>query len=138
MSARSSQIGAMAEGMAGNTKLSSFFQVDFEMQGLASNYQTSNGWTPRLRHFWGQAELPNGFSVLAGQAFSLLRPNRKLIAVGTEWGPVTEDQGTMVRTHPTVSRSSASHITSLAARLRSPYHSKVLKQSSAAATFLTP
>ena len=69
--ARRSRINVSSSDDApGNIKLSSLIQVDFDTTD--GNALTSNSRHPRLRLAYGQAALPNGVTVRAGQVRTIL------------------------------------------------------------------
>ncbi len=96
MSSRISQVGFLAQGNAGNAKLSGFWQIDFEQQGTSTNFNSSNSFVPRIRQAWGRVELPSGWVISAGQMYTLNSLNRKLAYNLTEWTATNEDQATDV------------------------------------------
>ncbi len=105
MTAQNSQLGFMFQGNTGKTKLTGFWQIDFNgpvssgtaagVSGVANpGIVNSNNFYPRIRHAWGRAEMPNGWTFMGGQSWFLGMMNRKLITQLTEWYPVGDDNQT--------------------------------------------
>jgi hypothetical protein len=90
-SARQSRIGLLFGGMAGQTKISGLWESDFLSSGTTSNSTESNSYTMRIRQFWGQANLASGWSVAAGQMWSLITSGKNGIAPRAEAVPLTID-----------------------------------------------
>jgi hypothetical protein len=90
-SARQSRIGLLATGTAGTTKLSGLWESDFLAAGISSNSNESNSYALRIRQFWGQAALANGWSFLGGQMWSLITTNKLGIAPRQEFVPLLID-----------------------------------------------
>jgi TolA-binding protein len=88
-SARGSRPIIVATGMAGSTKLTGYFEMDFLGQAPTANYVETNSFTPRQRQLWMQAEFKNGVTFTAGQFWSLLTTDRKGIATRSEFIPTT-------------------------------------------------
>jgi len=76
-SGRQSQITMRADGKVGNMKLTGYYEADFLSSGTTSNNNQTNSYTLRQRQAWGQAAFDNGWSVVAGQMWTLLTENRK-------------------------------------------------------------
>jgi hypothetical protein len=85
-SARQSKITTFAEGKLANADLSSYVSADFLSSGTGSNSNQTNSYTLRLRQAWGQVKFDNGFSFLAGQAWSLVTENGASIAPDDDLG----------------------------------------------------
>ncbi len=105
MTAQNSQIGFMFQGNAAKTKLTGFWQIDFNgpynsstaaaVSGAGTpGIVNSNNFYPRLRHAWGRVETESGWKFTAGQTWFLGMMNRKLIDQLTEWYPVGDDNQT--------------------------------------------
>ncbi len=75
--ARQSRLTMLAESKIGAAKLTGYFETDFLGAGTTSNNRQSNSYVFRQRQIWGQASFDNGFSVTAGQMWSLATENRK-------------------------------------------------------------
>jgi len=89
--ARASRMTLLAVSKAGGTTLSGYYEMDFLGAGPSSNQVQTNAFYPRLRQAWGQAELPGGWTVAAGQYWTLLTSNRKGIALRSEFIPNVAD-----------------------------------------------
>ena len=90
-SARASRLTLLAEGAAGETKLTGYYEVDFLGQAPTANQVQTNAFTPRQRQLWAQAAFGNGVTLTAGQFWSLITTNRKGIATRAEYIPNTLD-----------------------------------------------
>jgi hypothetical protein len=88
-SARATRLTLLAEGMAGKTKFTGYYEIDFLGQAPNANQVQTNSFNPRQRQLWAQAAFSNGFTITAGQFWSLLTTNRKGIAVRAEFVPNT-------------------------------------------------
>src|SRR5208283_561756 len=89
--ARGSQLSLLIQGAAGDTKLRGYVEADFLGAAPTANYVQSSAWTPRLRQAWVQIERPSGWTITAGQMWSLLTSNRQGIANLTELKPMGVD-----------------------------------------------
>jgi hypothetical protein len=89
--ARQSRISLLADAKVGDAKLSGYFEGDFLGTGVTSNNRESNSYVFRYRQFWGSAALSNGFSVSAGQMWTLATENKKGIANRGEALPMMID-----------------------------------------------
>jgi uncharacterized coiled-coil protein SlyX len=89
--ARNSEFSLLLQGTAGNTKLTGYVETDFLGAAPTANYVESNSWTPRLRQLWVQLDRPSGWTITAGQTWSLLTTNEKGIATLAELRPSTQD-----------------------------------------------
>src|SRR5215475_6942120 len=89
--ARNSELSLLLQGTAGNTKLKGYVETDFLGAAPTANYVESNSWTPRLRQLWVQFDRPSGWTITAGQTWSLLTTNQKGIATLAELRPGTSD-----------------------------------------------
>src|SRR5215472_12565664 len=89
--ARNSELSLLAQGAAGNTRLRGYVETDFLGAAPTANYVESSSWTPRLRQLWVQLERPSGWTVTAGQMWSLLTTNRQGITNLEELRPIGED-----------------------------------------------
>jgi hypothetical protein len=94
--ARTSQLSLLIQTASGNTKLRGYIETDFLGASPTSNYVQSSSWTPRLRQAWTQIEWPSGWTVTAGQMWSLLTTNRHGIANLEELRPRDEDASHVV------------------------------------------
>ncbi|HET6931565.1 MAG TPA: hypothetical protein VFI45_14665 [Candidatus Acidoferrum sp.] len=89
--ARGSQLSLLIQGAAGDTKLKGYVEADFLGAAPTANYVQSSAWTPRLRQAWVQIDRPSGWTITAGQMWSLLTSNRQGIANLTELKPMGVD-----------------------------------------------
>jgi hypothetical protein len=89
--ARNSEFSLLVQGTAGSTKLKGYVETDFLGAAPTANYVESNSWTPRLRQLWVQLDRPSGWTITAGQTWSLLTTNQQGIATLAELRPGTED-----------------------------------------------
>jgi len=90
-SARNSELSLLVQGTAGSTKLKGYVEADFLGAAPTANYVESNSWTPRLRQLWVQLDKPSGWTITAGQTWSLLTANQQGIACLAELRPGGED-----------------------------------------------
>ena len=74
---RMSRLSLLIQGASGNTKLRGYLETDFLGAAPTANYVQSSSWTPRLRQAWTQIEWPSGWTITAGQMWSLLTTNRR-------------------------------------------------------------
>lgn len=88
--ARQSRATLLAEGQAGNVKLTGYYEVDFLGAAPTANENQSNSFNLRQRQLFGKVAT-NGWSVTAGQTWSLLTMNRKAADARAEWIPATID-----------------------------------------------
>jgi hypothetical protein len=88
-SARSTRMTLLAEGMAGSTKLTGYYELDFLGQAPTANQVETNSFNPRQRQLWAQADFSNGLTLTAGQDWSLITTDRKGIATRAEFIPNT-------------------------------------------------
>jgi hypothetical protein len=89
-SARNSELSLLVQG-TGSTKLKGYVEADFLRAAPTANYLESNSWTPRLRQLWVQLDKPSGWTITAGQTWSLLTTNQQGIASLAELRPGGED-----------------------------------------------
>jgi TolA-binding protein len=90
-SGRQSQINMKAEGKIANTKFTGYYEADFLSAGVTSNNNQTNSYTLRQRQAWGQAAFDNGFTVTAGQMWTLATENKKGTDNLSEARPMTID-----------------------------------------------
>jgi hypothetical protein len=74
-SGRQSKATVFVDGKLANVDLSSYISTDFLSSGVTSTSTETNSYTLRLRQAWAQAKFNNGWSFLAGQAWSLVTEN---------------------------------------------------------------
>jgi hypothetical protein len=96
LSARSSRLFLLAEGKAGDARLTGYWELDFLGQAPTANQLQSNSFTPRIRQAWGQVDFKNGFTVTAGQTWSLITTDRQGIATRSEFIPSTIESSYVV------------------------------------------
>jgi hypothetical protein len=96
LSGRSSRLSLLAEGKAGDSKLTGYWELDFLGQAPTANQLQSNSFTPRIRQAWGQVDFKNGFTVTAGQTWSLITTDRQGIATRAEFIPSTIESSYVV------------------------------------------
>ncbi len=89
-SGRQSKSTVFVEGRVGNADLSSYVSADFLSAGVTSTSTSTNGYTLRLRQAWGQLKFDNGWSFLAGQAWSLVTEDAKGIMVDDDMGKTND------------------------------------------------
>jgi len=89
--ARNSEFSLLLPGTAGSAKLKGYVETDFLGAAPTANYVESNSWTPRLRQLWVQLDRPSGWTITAGQTWSLLTMNQHGIATLSELRPSTQD-----------------------------------------------
>jgi len=89
--ARNSEFSLLFQATTGSTKLKGYVETDFLGAAPTANYVESNSWTPRLRQLWVEVDRPSGWTITAGQTWSLLTTNEKGIATLSELRPSTED-----------------------------------------------
>jgi hypothetical protein len=94
--ARRSQLSLLLQGSAGTTKIRGYVETDFLGAAPTANYVQSSSWTPRLKQVWTQLEWSSGWSITAGQMWSLLTTNRRGIANLQEWTPGDQDSNEVV------------------------------------------
>lgn len=94
--ARHSALSLLIQASAGGANLRGFVETDFLGAAPTANYVQSSSWTPRLRQAWTQLEWPSGWSITAGQMWSLLTTNRRGMAILEEWRPGVPDAGLVV------------------------------------------
>jgi hypothetical protein len=83
-SGRQSRISLLAQGKWGTTNLTGYFETDFLGAGVTSNNNQSNSYVLRQRQIWGQAAFHNGWTITAGQMWSLVTETRKGLDARTE------------------------------------------------------
>lgn len=88
---RNSELSLLVQCATGNTKLQGYVEADFLGAAPTANYVESNSWTPRLRQLWVQIDKPSGWTITAGQTWSLLTTNEHGIATLAELRPSTSD-----------------------------------------------
>jgi hypothetical protein len=84
-SARQTLLSLRAEGKAGNSTLTGYFETDFLGAGSGASEVQSDGYSNRIRQLWGRVQFPNRWTFAAGQMWSLLTTNRTGIENLTEF-----------------------------------------------------
>jgi len=90
-SGRQSRIALLAEGKLPKTTLRGYYESDFLSAGTTSNDNQSNSYTLRIRQAWAQAALQNGWTLTAGQMWSLATEYRSGLSNMQEAVPLTID-----------------------------------------------
>ena len=86
--ARQSRLSLLAEGHIGATKATGYYEVDFLGAAPTANENQSNSFNLRQRQLWASAST-YGLTFTGGQQWSLFTLNRKGIANGKEFLPMT-------------------------------------------------
>ncbi len=89
--ARQSRATLLAETSIGNAKVTGYYEGDFLGAGTTSNNRQSNSYVFRQRQLWANVTWTNGFSVAAGQMWSLVTESKKGIANRQEAFPLQID-----------------------------------------------
>lgn len=91
LTARQSRLSLLGESKVGDTKLTGYWEADWLGTGVTSNNRQSNSYVLRQRVIYGQAAFRSGFSVTAGQMWSLITEDKKGIQNRQELPPLTID-----------------------------------------------
>ena len=93
MSARQSRLAILAQGpQAGNNRAEGFIEFDFLGAAPTANSNESNSYSPRIRQAYGvYTNVSSGFSLLAGQAWSLAALYKGGLTQRNEAIPLTID-----------------------------------------------
>ena len=89
--ARQSRLSLLAEAKLANAKIGGYYEADYLGAGTTSNNRQSNSYVWRTRQAWAQASFDSGFSVTAGQMWSLATETRKGINNRQESSPMMID-----------------------------------------------
>ncbi len=89
-SGRQSKATVFVSGKLANVDLSSYISTDFLSAGVTSTPTSTNSYTLRLRQAWAQAKFDNGWSFLAGQAWSLATENGRGISPDDDMGKTND------------------------------------------------
>ena len=89
--ARQSRLSLLVEGKLNNVKIGGYYEADYLGAGTTSNNRQSNSYLWRTRQAFAQAAWENGFSLTAGQMWTLATENRKGISNRQEWIPMLID-----------------------------------------------
>src|SRR5271157_1022850 len=91
-SARDSRLSLLVQAnLNSTTKLTGYYETDFLGAAPTANFVQASGWTPRLRQAFVQIDKESGWTVTAGQFWSLMTTNRQGIATRAEFLPSTSD-----------------------------------------------
>jgi hypothetical protein len=90
-SARDTRLSLLGQANAGSTKLTGYVEVDFLGAAPTANFVQSSSFTPRIRQAFMQMDTDSGWTVTAGQFWSLLTTDRKGVAPRSEWIPNVMD-----------------------------------------------
>lgn len=90
-SGRQSRITLLAEGKMPKSTLRGYYESDFLSAGTTSNDNQSNSYTLRQRQVWAQAALNSGWTLTAGQMWSLATEDKSGLTNGQEATPLTID-----------------------------------------------
>ena len=90
-SGRQSRLSLLAEGKLPSGTMRGYYEMDFLSAGTTSNNNQSNSYTMRQRQAWAQYEMNSGWTLTAGQMWSLATEYRKGLTNNTEATPLTID-----------------------------------------------
>ena len=90
-SARQSRLSLLAQGKLDSSNLTGYVETDFLGTGVTSNNNESNSYVMRVRQFWGQAAMHDGWSFTGGQMWSLVTETKVGEDNRTEALPMTID-----------------------------------------------
>lgn len=90
-SGRQSRLSLLAQGSWGTTKLIGYYEMDFLGAGVTSNNNQSNSYVLRQRQIYGQAAFHNGWTVTAGQMWSLVTETKVGLDNRSEAAPLQID-----------------------------------------------
>ncbi|MBT9331579.1 hypothetical protein [Paracidobacterium acidisoli] len=90
-SGRQSRISLLAEGRLPSATLRGYYESDFLSAGTTSNDNQSNSYTMRIRQAWAQAALQSGWTLTAGQMWSLATEYKSGLSNRAEAIPLTID-----------------------------------------------
>jgi hypothetical protein len=89
---RQSRIAALVEGPEGRIHAEAYVETDFGGAGGTANYNESNSFSPRVRHFYADLkDRDTGFFFLFGQAWSMVTAQKQGLEVRNENIPQTID-----------------------------------------------
>jgi hypothetical protein len=89
--ARQTRATLLAETTIGSAKVSGYYEGDFLGAGTTSNNRQSNSYVFRQRQVWGNVTWASGFTIAAGQMWSLVTETKKGIANRQEAFPLQID-----------------------------------------------
>jgi hypothetical protein len=87
---RQSRPTVFVSSRAGNVDFSAYVSTDFLSAGVTSTATQTNSYTLRLRQAWGQVKFTHGWSVLGGQAWSLLTESKYGIGPSDDTGKTND------------------------------------------------
>ncbi len=90
-SGRQSRLALLVQGKTGTMNLTGYYEMDFLSAGVTSNNNQSNSYTMRQRQVWAQAAFQSGWTLTAGQMWSLVAETRKGLDNRTEANPMQID-----------------------------------------------
>ncbi len=90
-SGRQSRLAIKAQGKLPWGSLTGYYELDWLGTGITSNNNQSNSYVMRQRQLWAEAALNSGWTVSAGQMWSLATETTKGTSNGTEILPGTID-----------------------------------------------
>ena len=90
-SGRQSRISLLAQGTLPMSVLRGYYEADFLSAGTTSNDNESNSYTLRQRQAWAQAALNSGWTLTAGQMWSLATEYDRGLGNRSEEVPATID-----------------------------------------------
>ena len=89
---RQSRLQALVEGPEGRIHAESYVETDFGGAGGTANYNESNSFSPRVRHFYADLnDKDTGFFFLFGQTWSMVTAQKAGLEVRNENIPQTID-----------------------------------------------
>jgi hypothetical protein len=88
---RQSRLSFLAEGGGDNYKVRGYYEMDWLGSCDSSNSRQSNSYCMRQRQLWAQVAAANGWTLTAGQMWSLATETRKGLDNRTEATPLTID-----------------------------------------------
>jgi hypothetical protein len=95
-SARQTRPTIYIDGRLSNVDFSSYVSGDFLSAGVTSTATQTNSYTFRVRQAWGQAKFDNGWSILGGQAWSLVTEGKAGIAPSDDLGKTNDARPTTI------------------------------------------
>ncbi len=90
-SGRQSRLSLLAEGKLPSATLRAYYETDFLSAGTTSNDNQSNSYPLRLRQAWAQMDFNSGWTITAGQMWSLATEYRHGLVNNAEAIPLTID-----------------------------------------------
>lgn len=90
-SARQSRLALKAVGHLPKVTLTGYYEMDWLGTGITSNNNQSNSYVIRQRQVWLEAAMKSGFTISAGQMWSLTTETTKGTSNGSEILPSTID-----------------------------------------------